>query len=56
MKKVYFPPTMAVVEFQQESHILAGSLNGVNSNVDLGYGGGGDVDAMSPGFNDFGDF
>jgi hypothetical protein len=56
MKKVYFPPTMTVVEYQQMNHILAGSLNGVNSNVDLGYGGGGTEDPMSPGFNDFGDF
>ena len=49
MKKVYFPPTMEVVEYQQESQILAGSVQSVTTDVGIGYGGGGDGDAMAPG-------
>jgi hypothetical protein len=56
MKRVYFPPTMTIVDFQQKSHILAGSVNNVKTDVGIGYGGGGNGDAMSPGFNDYGDF
>ena len=48
MKKVYFPPTMTVVEFQQESHILAGSVQSVTTGVGIDYGGGGSGEAMSP--------
>jgi hypothetical protein len=52
MKKVYFPATMTVVEFQQRSHILAGSVTNIDGNTDLGYGGGGTEDAMSPELED----
>jgi hypothetical protein len=52
MEKVYFPPTMTVVDFQQKSHILAGSINNVKTDVGLDYRGGGSEDAMSPGFFD----
>lgn len=53
MTKVYFPPAMMVVELQQESHILAGSLNNVDNNVGLDYVGGGNGDAMSPELEEF---
>ena len=56
MKRVYFPPTMTVEVFQQESHLLAGSLNGVGGNADLIYDGGGTTPAMGREFDDFQDY
>ena len=56
MKKVYFPPTMMVVDFQQKSQILAGSVNNVKTDIGIDYEGGGNGDVMSPGFTDFDDF
>ena len=52
MKKVYSPPMMTVVEYQQESHILAGSVQSVTTDVGIDYGGGGNGDAMSPELDD----
>ena len=56
MKRAYFPPTMTVEVFQQESHLLAGSLNGVGGNADLDYGGGSTEPAMGREFDDPWDF
>ena len=46
-KRVYQQPTMNVVKIQTKCHILSGSLNGVDSNAGLKYGGGAAVDANS---------
>jgi hypothetical protein len=43
---------MEVVEIQQQGNILSGSVANVESNVDLHYGGGGNSEAMAPGFGD----
>ena len=46
-KKAYQQPTMNVVKIQTKCHILSGSLNGVDGNASLKYGGGASVDANS---------
>jgi len=46
-KKAYQQPTMKVVKLQHKSHILSGSVNSVDGNANLRYGGGAAVDANS---------
>ena len=41
MKKQYVNPSLEVVAIQQRGQMLSGSIDGVNSNVDIQYGGGG---------------
>ena len=55
LKRVYFPPTMMMVAFQQKSHILAESITGFEDNVGFEYEGGGVEEPMSPELNDLWD-
>jgi hypothetical protein len=41
MKKLYVNPSLEVVAIQQRGQMLSGSIDGVNSNVGIQYGGGG---------------
>ena len=47
MKKEYFQPSMSVVELKFKNHILMGSVQDIDSNVDLELGGGSSTDAMT---------
>ncbi len=40
-KQAYQKPAMRVVKIQHQQHLLAGSIENVNSNAGIGYGGGG---------------
>lgn len=55
MKKFYEKPAMRVVRIQQQCHILSGSMNKVDGNASLKYGGGGSGDARSRGASDWDD-
>ena len=44
MKKIYLKPTMRVVKLQHRSPILVNSVQNLNSNVGLSYGGESDDD------------
>ena len=52
MKKQYVNPSMEVVKIQQQCNILAGSIDAIDGNADIDYGGGGHVDPMAPEFFD----
>ena len=56
MKKLYLNPSLEVVEIQQQAYILTGSIVDIDSNTDIGYGGGDHVDPMAPEFGDDFDF
>lgn len=55
MKKTYLTPQMEVMEINRYQPLLAGSY-GVNSNIDIEGGSGGDEPAMAPGLDDAGIF
>ena len=51
-KKDYQKPTMDVVKIQHQAHLLAGSIDSVNSgDTGIGYGGSGNGSAHAPGFS-----
>ena len=54
-KKDYQKPAMRVVTLRHTGMLMT-SLTGINSNTDLGYGGGGNGPARSRGFDDWDDW
>ena len=48
MKKEYMKPTMDVVQMGQMGQLLAGSLDSVDGNAGVGYGGAGTGDPQAP--------
>jgi hypothetical protein len=51
MTKEYMKPATQVVEIHQRSGILSGSVNGVDGNASLRYGGGGSGPARARSFD-----
>ena len=54
-RKEYEKPAMRVVTLRHTGMLMT-SLTGINSNTDLGYGGGGNGSARSRGFDDWDDW
>lgn len=50
-KKIYDKPTMEVVNIKTTQQLLIGSVTDINNNVDIDFGGGGNVPALAPGFD-----
>ncbi|MBQ8486155.1 MAG: hypothetical protein IJ533_00700 [Prevotella sp.] len=55
-KKEYQKPEMNVVLLQHQSHLLAGSVDSINSNAELRNGGGGSGPARARSFGGFDDW
>ncbi|MBO7117010.1 MAG: hypothetical protein J6V87_08195 [Prevotella sp.] len=50
-KKIYDKPTVEVVIIKTTQQLLIGSVTDINNNVDIDFGGGGNVPALAPGFD-----